>query len=220
MKIKKISTQESKGMMTFPHSALLFFAGWGMDEYPFMEYHPASHDFFICYDYHSLDFDESIFKSYTNIHVVAWSMGVWAASQVLKDIQLPITESIAVNGTPFPVHDTKGIPHSIFEGTLNGLNELTLRKFRRRMCGSQDSFNRFLEKVPQRDIEDLKEELKIIGEKVRLSNDALSRWDKVYIGTSDKIFVTDNQLNAWQGYNTCLIDQEHYAEDLWKELFR
>ena len=35
----------------------LFFAGWGMDECPFMDYCPENSDLLVCYDYRSLDFD-------------------------------------------------------------------------------------------------------------------------------------------------------------------
>ena len=38
-------------------SLTLFFAGWGMDERPFLHYHPADRDLLVCYDYRSLDFD-------------------------------------------------------------------------------------------------------------------------------------------------------------------
>ena len=33
----------------------LFFAGWGMDECPFMDYCPENSDLLVCYDYRSLD---------------------------------------------------------------------------------------------------------------------------------------------------------------------
>ena len=36
-------------------SLTLFFAGWGMDERPFLHYHPADRDLLVCYDYRSLD---------------------------------------------------------------------------------------------------------------------------------------------------------------------
>ena len=35
---------------------LLFFAGWGMDETPFLHIQPAGCDWMICYDYRSLEF--------------------------------------------------------------------------------------------------------------------------------------------------------------------
>lgn len=88
----------------------------------------------ICYDYRTLDFDTSPLTGYTVIDVVAWSMGVWAASQVLSKVSLPIRRRIAINGTPFPIDEKRGIPPAIFMGTLEGLNEASLRKFQRRMC--------------------------------------------------------------------------------------
>lgn len=133
-----------------------------MDETPFIHYLPQHRDLIICYDYRSLDFDKTLLSTYTQIQVVAWSMGVWAASQVLQGSNLPITQSIAINGTPFPIDDARGIPPIIFEGTLNNLSEATLQKFRRRMCGSGSDFKAFCEIAPQRTVEELKEELAAI----------------------------------------------------------
>ena len=63
----------------------LFFAGWGMDECPFMDYCPENSDLLVCYDYRSLDFDFTLLQGYQEIRLIAWSMGVWAASMVLQD---------------------------------------------------------------------------------------------------------------------------------------
>ena len=59
---------------------LLFFTGWGADETPFKTYRPTDSDYMLCYDYRTLDFDASLLTEYTDIRVVGWSMGVWAAS--------------------------------------------------------------------------------------------------------------------------------------------
>ena len=89
---------------------LLFFAGWGMDETPFRHIHPAECDWMICYDYHSLEFDTTLIQAYSKISLIAWSMGVWAASQVMKQYpSLPVSQSTAINGTLYPIHETKGI---------------------------------------------------------------------------------------------------------------
>ena len=42
----------------------LFFAGWGMDECPFMDYCPENSDLLVCYDYRSLDFDFTLLQGY------------------------------------------------------------------------------------------------------------------------------------------------------------
>ncbi len=103
----------------------LFFAGWGMDECPFMDYCPENSDLLVCYDYRSLDFDFTLLQGYQEIRLIAWSMGVWAASMVLQDMDLPICERVALNSTVTPVDDLKGIPQQVFEGTLViGKNDL------------------------------------------------------------------------------------------------
>ena len=130
---------------------LLFFAGWGMDETPFLTIHPTDKDWMICYDYRSLAFDTDLLETYSQITLIAWSMGVWAASQIMKQYpHLPVSQSIAINGTLYPIHETKGIAHSIFDGTLQGLNEQTLQKFQRRMCGSIADYKTFQTISPQR----------------------------------------------------------------------
>ena len=142
---------------------LLFFAGWGMDETPFLQIHPTDKDWMICYDYRSLEFDADILQEYSEITLIAWSMGVWAASQIMKQYpSLPLSQSIAINGTLSPIHETKGITPTIFEGTLQGLNEQSLQKFQRRMCGSAADYKAFQTVAPQRPVEELKEELAAI----------------------------------------------------------
>ena len=112
---------------------LLFFAGWGADETPFKAYRPAGSDLMICYDYRTLDFDQSGLNEYQEINVIGWSMGVWVASQVLPHLALPIASSTAINGTPYPIDEYRGIPPAIFRGTLDGLTGTSLHKFLRRM---------------------------------------------------------------------------------------
>lgn len=199
---------------------LLFFAGWGMDERPFMKHLPKDRDCMICYDYSSLSFDMSLLTPYKHIRVVAWSMGVWVASRVLSGRHLPLSESIAINGTPWPIDNERGIAEVIFQGTLEGLNERTLQKFRRRMCGSEDALNHFMEHAPRRTMEDLHEELRQIGKRSREVYKSDFRWDKVYIGLQDKIFLPVNQQKAWEGKNITMIACEHYPHTCWEELFK
>jgi malonyl-CoA O-methyltransferase/biotin synthesis protein BioG len=238
MIIRKINAKEDRGKAC--RSLLLFFSGWGMDEHPFMEYLPVDRDCMICYDYRSLMFDESLLAPYKHIRIVAWSMGVWAASRVLSDRRIFVTESIAINGTPWPVDDERGIATAIFYGTLEGLNEETLQKFRRRMCGSKDTLTHFMEHAPRRTVENLREELGQIAKlssgdhplsiknrwlSIRSDSSSVEGyspsfvWDKVYVGLYDKIFLPANQQKAWEGENTVMVECEHYPSTLWNELF-
>lgn len=202
-----------------PH-LILFFAGWGMDEHPFIDYAPANSDLLLCYDYRSPEFDFTLLKEYESIRLIAWSMGVWAASQVLQHAGLPISESIAVNGTMTPVSEDKGISGTIFEGTLNGLNEATLRKFLRRMCGSGDALNLFLAKRPQRPVEELKEELFLIGKQAEMLPVSDFEWSKAVVCNCDLIFTPDNQQQAWQAIGTEIEEHHlpHYSEELLRKI--
>ena len=63
-----------------PPRLLLFFAGWGMDETPFLQIRPTDTDWMVCYDYRSLEFDTDLLQEYSEIRLIAWSMGIWVAS--------------------------------------------------------------------------------------------------------------------------------------------
>ncbi|WP_336534731.1 DUF452 family protein [Bacteroides acidifaciens] len=188
---------------------LLFFAGWGMDETPFLQIHPTDKDWMICYDYRSLEFDAGILQEYSEITLIAWSMGVWAASQIMKQYpSLPLSQSIAINGTLYPIHETKGIAPTIFEGTLQGLNDQSLQKFQRRMCGSIAAYKAFQTVAPQRPVEELKEELAAIQKQYLSLPPSDFAWQRAIIGKNDRIFLPDSQWLAWSNK----VDSLEYAE--------
>lgn len=200
---------------------LLFFAGWGMDEHPFSQIHPEGYDWMICYDYRSLDFDKALIEEYSEITLVAWSMGVWVASQIMRQYpELPVVQSIAINGTPYPVDETKGIPPAIFEGTLQGLNIQTLQKFRKRMCCSAADYQSFLLTAPQRSVEELKEELAAIKKVYLSSGPSGFRWQKAIIGKNDRIFLPQNQRRAWEGVAKDIeeVEAAHYQKEIFQHL--
>ena len=93
---------------------LLVFSGWAASPEVFrqLETEPDT-DLWICYDYRGMDFEGEALSGYRKIRLVAWSLGVWAASVVFGKKPGSFTEAIAVNGTPCPVHDQWGIPETI-----------------------------------------------------------------------------------------------------------
>lgn len=197
---------------------ILFFAGWGMDTNPFSMYLPKAYDLKMVYDYSTADFDENQLLGYTEIKVIAWSMGVWAAAQFLQKNNQPITTSIAINGTHFPVDDARGIPAHIYHATLDTLSEMVLLKFQRRMCGTAAVLLRFLERKPERSIEDLRRELKVIGQLSTRLPHSTFQWDKVYISRYDLISPAEHQQKAWENNGYTIIDAPHYPEELFDEL--
>lgn len=175
----------------------LFFTGWGMDSSPFNYNGNRNCDLCVCYDYTSLSFDPSVIAGYHSIRVVAWSMGVWAASQILENHHFRVSESLAINGTPYPVDDMRGIPTEIFRGTLNGLNERNLQKFYRRMSGSL--LTDFLSHRPRRNMDSLTAELAAIQKHSETLQSGGFAWQQAIAGRNDLIFPVSNQLAAWQG---------------------
>lgn len=175
-------------------SLLILFAGWGMDKHPFADYVFDGYDFAVAYDYAApsqlLDL-----SGYSEICIAAWSFGVVNATNfIAAHPELPITLRVAINGTTEPVSDTHGIPVSVYNATLQVLNERSLEKFNLRMCGSREAYARYGERRPQRTMESLRCELQLMGE--AHAPESIT-WDYVYVADDDRIIPTANQLAAW-----------------------
>lgn len=190
---------------------LLFFAGWGMDARPFAELDHIGCDCCVCYDYTDLDFDTVPLLGYQSIEVYAWSFGVWAASVVLTATDLPIRHATAVNGTPCGIDSQRGIDPEIFQATLEHLDPTSLNKFYRRMCNDRETLNRFLDRLPAREITDLRTELEAIGTGIAGLPAPSFRWNRAIVGSKDRIFPPENQLKAWEEIcPVTTVDAAHY----------
>lgn len=207
MKHKIIHTDSGKRL-------LLVFAGWGMDAGVFANIRPRGYDVMVVWDYTSPSMP-AIPESYEEVCVIAWSMGVYAAMTALATDDRRITLRVAVNGTPWPVSDTEGIPEAIFKGTLDGLSQTSVTKFFRRMCATADDRTLFESLHPARDLEDLRLELSRIYDRVRGGVPADGfRWDVAVIGRDDRIFPARNQEHAWKkaSVRTEVIDAGHFFD--------
>lgn len=177
---------------------LLFFAGWGADEHLFPYTPPAGYDLLLCYDYTDEAFDYSLLEPYTEIRLLAWSLGVWTAARTLSGHTDRLTQCLALNGTLHPIDDTRGIPSAIFEGTLVRFTKQNLYKFRRRMCGTAKELMTFMDHCPQRTPESLRAELAALHHRILSHPEPQPfSWDHALIGAQDLIFPTTNQQNAW-----------------------
>ncbi len=204
MKFKKLTDSGCRNL-------LIIFAGWGMDHRPFTNITLRNYDIAIAYDYTDGAFDSGFCQGYDDITVIAWSFGVIAADIFFaKNSGLPVSLSVAVNGTLYPVDDSRGIPEAIFRGTLDGLSEQTLMKFYRRMCGGAESFKRFMASKPERPITSLREELEAIA----AMKPRHSRWDIAVIYDNDRIIPPLNQVRSWQqeGVRTIRLEGHHLPD--------
>ena len=191
---------------------ILIFAGWGMDANPFRHVSRPGYDTLVVWDYRDLSMDWSVVANYDEITLIAWSMGVYAASMTIHAVDHLITAKIAVNGTMTPVDNLHGIPEAIFEGTAATLDERNLRKFFRRMCGDRATTERFMLSAPQRPVGELVDELRAIYPEPWFANPKVSGWDRAVIGRQDAIFPACNQQRAWQGTPIVVLDRPHYID--------
>ncbi|MDE5976576.1 MAG: DUF452 family protein, partial [Muribaculaceae bacterium] len=167
-----------------------------------------------------------LIEGYDTVILIAWSLGVYAASRYLPPCN--VTSAIAVNGTEWPVSDLYGIPSDVFKGTMENLDERNLLKFRKRMTGK--SFGALMERFSSAPVGDLKRELKAIldscvkpdGGYAEIEGEATEkdahkiRWDRIYLSTDDRIFPYRNQKRWWErrGYADSIIEigGDHYVD--------
>ena len=202
---------------------IVYFAGWGTP--PSVVQHlaiPPAYDLLLCYDYRdfSLEFD---FSRYENVRLVAWSMGVWVAERVMR--QIPLLSATAMNGTGLPTHDDYGIPCAVFQGTLDTLDEINQGKFERRMCGDKQLLQQYQSLEGRHSMEEIHAELTALYDALSAEHQHTGLlWTKAIIGTQDRIFPAQNQRNYW--HERCEVSEMgggHYLFPLlqtWEQLWQ
>lgn len=186
---------------------------------------PVGADVWVGYDYRSLTFPDR-FDRFEEVHLIAWSLGVWVATALWGKAST-FASTMAINGTPFPIHAEWGIPPAIFEGTLAHLDTEGLRRFDRRMCGDRATLQRYQQLTPIPEA-DKAEELRALYQMIDASEidqqEAAAFWNRAIISTADRIFPTANQQAYWEGKAEIVsIEASHLpfyqpelSESLWK----
>jgi len=179
-------------------TCILFFNGWGMDVNAIGHLELDGFDLCMYYNYHNIGSIHDNLLNYQTIILVAWSLGVWAAEQIISQSGIKIHKSIAINGTSCPVHDQYGIPCKIFAMTIKGWNETSKVKFNQRMMGENQKTNDYERFLSGRSSDDQKKELQAIYT-ANKNNQHLMHWDFAIVGMKDLVFPATNQLNWWTG---------------------
>lgn len=192
---------------------ILIFAGWAMDSRPFAGIERPGYDVAVVYDYRSSVFDYSVLARYGEIAVIAWSYGVFHANRTLAGRPLPITATIAVNGTLHPVDDTRGIPRKVFAMTLRAMSAVAVDKFNRRACGSDEAYASFMSHAPQRPVDEVIEELRTFDREYPEPHPTLA-WNHIIVGGKDAIIDPRNQLNAWRAERCTVLPDKPHTIDL------
>lgn len=215
---------------------VVYCAGWGTDAAAIEHMSlPPGVDVLVCWDYRDLTWDFAS-QDYQECHLVAWSMGVWAAEQTLS--HWPWQSACAINGTPYPKHAQWGIDPQVFMATLAGLDEVGRHKFERRMCKSAIQLAHY-QALVARPLEEIRQELIQINQSIETTTQNVETeaysidaaaygkpkiaWTRVIIGAQDRIIPSAHQLAYWQLQETQieLIPEAHYIWDsfyAWEQL--
>lgn len=198
---------------------ILFMNGWGCDINPFLPLESLEYDVYLCYDYRDILPPKQIgrlFESYHEVHLVAWSLGVYISNLIFQEWSELFASKIAINGSLKPIDELEGIPPVIFQGTIDGLNEKNLEKFWIRMCDGRATFNVFQKNLPVRNLSDQKEELITLQEIINKHVTNLNLFDYVLISTKDRIFPFENLKNAWRDQKILTtIEDAHFCFYRW-----
>lgn len=203
--------------------AVLFFNGWGMDErcIPKSFKSNSKQDVVVVYDYQDMHYSKELHQqlfSYKSVTLIAWSFGVWAASQcyaktALREIKL--TKKYAINGTPVGIDSAYGVAPRMVEMTVKTLSESSLLRFYRNMFEDDEGYQEFLEKrMPSRKFEGIKSELIYLQRTIKTSHEEKLNtqnscvYDAAIIGRKDRIFTSRSTRAYYQKHSAKTLIQE------------
>jgi biotin synthesis protein BioG len=199
---------------------LVLFAGWACDENLFIPLFTDEYDYILFYHYSA---DEALvlpeMKKYSEIILIGWSLGVWAAEYMSQKTGIHPDLTIAVNGTPFPADDKYGIPLHIFEGTLNNITEENMNKFYFRMFGDKKTNELNKEMIPGRTLKSLHDELRWLYNRMMEHSNKGFRWDYAVTSEIDRVFPAENMNNYWakeKQTRHIILPVPHYFFHDWK----
>lgn len=237
MKIKKQTYSRARQL-------LICFTGWSASPELFCLINPEGEkeetDLWICYDYRDLSFPEDLHTinpdKYETVRIVAWSLGVWVAEQVLA-LQPAVfwsfvKSAVAINGTGRPIDDLYGIPEAVFEGTLQHLTPDGVQRFVRRMCGNRTVLTTYLA-TPLRPLDEISEELLFLYREIKCASEKKTAvktkakdsdlpvpfpWTGAILSADDRIFPIENLRRYWrQRCPVREIEAPHYPFYRWKQ---
>ena len=196
--------------------------GWGMDPSPFFSIPNDRFDLLMLSDYQHLEpVNMELLGNYEQCHLVAWSMGVWAAGHLLHELQDHFTTRTAIGGTLDPIHPTTGIPPEAYDFILENFTQNMVNDFHLSMFTDQKEAQRFFDNRPDRTLDDLLSELGAFKEHYFTYGAAADIFTKKIVTSRDRVFPFKNQLRAWGKKESTIVKLPHfpfYAMSGWEAL--
>ena len=198
---------------------VVIYGGWGTDENIFTPLCNDKFDFILFYNYSA---DDALvlpeIKTYEKITLIGWSLGVWAAEYLSFKTGIKPDITIAVNGTPVPADDQIGIPLNLIEGTLNNITEQNIGKFYLRMFGDKRTYQANIDRIPQRTLKSLHDELRWLYNRIMEQKEPGFRWDYAVTSENDRVFPTKNLDSYWvkkKSTKQIILPFPHYFFHKW-----
>lgn len=181
---------------------ILFFSGFASMPKHFSSLKmPKNHDLLFCYDYQNLDFDYEILANYSEICVIAWSMGVAVASRLdLAGAKF----YLGINGTNYGIDKLFGIHPSIFQKTARSFD---IKAFYSLMSVGNLAIN------PNRNYQN---ELFALLEICNNFKPKIFAWDKAIISKNDKIFPVNPSRKFHANTEILELEAGHFVFDKFK----
>lgn len=167
---------------------LLFFTGWGCDEYEF-EHLQADSDVLLLYNYTNLNLDFD-FSKYRKIDLIAFSAGVFIAS--ILNFDFKINKKFAMSGNPYLFDEHFGLSKKI-QNILYNVTAETADDFAKNyLIKTDDEWKNFHHSI--RTIESCKEEFDALKNIYQCCKSKIKDiYDFALVGDGDPIFNVSAQ---------------------------
>ncbi len=172
---------------------IIFFTGWGCDEYEF-EHLKSESDVLLLFDYSdlSLDFDFSKYKSFD---LLAFSAGVFVAS--IFDFDFKINRKIALDGNPYLFDEKFGLSKEI-QNLLYNITEEDADDFARNyLVKTDEEWKNFHNS--KRSIQSCKDEFDSLKKIYQENKSKIKNiYDLVLFGEDDNLFNISAQKEFYK----------------------
>ena len=183
---------------------LIFFTGWGCDEFEFNHLNSNS-DILILYDYSNLDLDFD-FSKYKKYNLIAFSAGVFIASVFNFDFN--IGKKIAISGNPYLFDEYFGISKEN-QNILCSVTEENADDFARNyLVKTEDEFKKFHHS--NRTIESCKQEFDSLKQLYHIHKEDIKNiFDLAIFGEDDLIFNLSAQKEFFKNKLKIIKNARH-----------
>ncbi len=171
---------------------LLFFAGWGCDEYEF-EHLTSESDVLILYDYTDLELNFD-FSKYKEINLIAFSAGVFIASVFNFDFK--VNKKIAIDGNPYLFDEHFGLSKSIQDALYNVTEENAEDFAKNYLVKTEEEYKNF--HPARRTLESCRFEFECLKQIYRSQKQSIKDiYDYALVGKDDPIFNVEAQKEIY-----------------------